>query len=364
MDYSRFNYVAQPEDSIPVDLLVPGIGPYDHYAIHWGYAPIPGAETPEDERPTLDEWARQQDTIPWFRFTTSGAPNDPEALTEAVGDADAVRSSTLGLLNLERVAGMLLEVGEKPGENYDLLDDLHENLIAQWGRYHGHVAAIVGGAYTQERYGTGARFEPVERERQREAVQFLSENALHVPGWLLDPEVLRRIEAEGAVERVRTQQMRVVGTLLDEDRLERLVEYEALAEDPGATYTLADLAQDLREGLWSELLGSGAVSVDVYRRNLQRGFLDLVDSRLFPPPQVGGPGGAPGPGPGGPGGPGGPQGPGPVLSDVRPMLRGELRWLGSRLDGAIARAANAMTRLHLQDLRDEVQRILEAEPRR
>jgi len=355
MDYSRFNYVAQPEDSIPVELLVPGIGPYDRYAVHWGYAPIPGAGTPEEERSTLDAWARQQDTIPWFRFTTSGAPNDPEALTEAVGDADAVQSSTLGLRNLERVAGMLLEAGERPGEDYELLEDLYDNLIAQWGRYHGHVAAIVGGAYSQEKYGTGPRFEPVERARQREAVEFLSQYALHVPDWVVDPDVLRRIEAEGEVERIRTQQMRVVNILLNEDRLDRLVEYEALASDPAQAYTLADLTQDLRTGLWSELLGGGAVNVDVYRRNLQRGFLDVVDTKLYPPPEADGPGGGPGP----------PQGSdGRVLSDVRPVLRGELRWIRDRLDNAIPRSANTMTRLHLQDLREEVERILSAEPRR
>ena len=49
MDYSRFNYTAQPEDKIPLADLVPGIGPYDKYATHWGYAPIPGARTPDDE---------------------------------------------------------------------------------------------------------------------------------------------------------------------------------------------------------------------------------------------------------------------------------------------------------------------------
>jgi hypothetical protein len=27
MDYSRFNYVAQPEDNVPVDLLIPKFGP-------------------------------------------------------------------------------------------------------------------------------------------------------------------------------------------------------------------------------------------------------------------------------------------------------------------------------------------------
>jgi len=40
MDYSRFNYVAQPEDKIAVKDLIPKIGPYDIWATKWGYAPI------------------------------------------------------------------------------------------------------------------------------------------------------------------------------------------------------------------------------------------------------------------------------------------------------------------------------------
>ena len=352
MDYSRFNYVAQPEDSIPVDLLIPRVGPYDHFAIGWGYRPIPGATTPEEEKPTLDRWAGAQDTIPWFRFTTAGAP-DPNALTEAVGDQDAVKSSALGLRNLKRVVDMLIPVAEKPGESYELLDDLYGNAISQWGRYNGHVAAIVGGAYTQERYGTGPRFEPVERERQHEAVMFLNQNAFDVPDWLLDTEILRRVEAEGTVDRIRTQQMRVLNSLLSDARMERLIEFEALAGSPDDAYTLADVMQDLRAGIWSQLQGTGPVAIDVYRRNLQRGFVDLVKNRLYPPP----------PPPDAPGGDDDDdeddeEAEGPVLSDVRPAFRGELRWLSERLAAALPRAADDMTGLHVQDLREEVERIL------
>ena len=72
MDYSRFNYVAQPEDEIDVEDLVPRIGPYDIWATAWGYTPIPGAKTSDDEKPTLDQWAREQDKTPWLRFSTAG----------------------------------------------------------------------------------------------------------------------------------------------------------------------------------------------------------------------------------------------------------------------------------------------------
>ncbi|HEY4671516.1 MAG TPA: zinc-dependent metalloprotease, partial [Gemmatimonadaceae bacterium] len=102
MDYSRFNYVAQPEDNIPVANIVPGIGPYDKYAIMWGYTPVPGARTSDEERPTLDQWSRMQDTIPWYRFSENNE-GGYGTLNEAVGDADPVKSTALGFKNLRRV---------------------------------------------------------------------------------------------------------------------------------------------------------------------------------------------------------------------------------------------------------------------
>src|SRR5207237_4775855 len=107
MDYSRFNYVAQPEDGIDVADLVPRIGPYDEYAVMWGYKPVPAAKTPDEERQTLDGWARRQDETPWLRFSTRKAMgSDPGEQTEAVGDADAVAATTLGVKNLDRVMNM------------------------------------------------------------------------------------------------------------------------------------------------------------------------------------------------------------------------------------------------------------------
>ncbi|MDP2957114.1 MAG: zinc-dependent metalloprotease [Longimicrobiales bacterium] len=350
MDYSRFNYVAQPEDNIPPDLLIPKIGPYDHYAVKWGYAPIPGARTPDEERPTLDAWARQQDTIPWLRFTTPDATNDPENNTEAVGDADAVKSTTLGMKNLDRVMDMLIRVSERPGESYDELEELYGEAVGQWGRYMGHVAAIVGGAYTQEKYGTGPRFTPLEKARQREAVRYLNVTAFQVPAMFRDEAILRRIEPEGQVARFRTQQQRVLTSLLSQPRLERLVEFESLAARPADAYTLADLMTDLRDGVWGEL-DDGSVRVDPYRRNLQRAFVEAVDRRLHPTEaELNRPATAFSPAPTPPWG-----------SDVRAVMRAELQDLDRLIQQAQGRAGDAMTRIHLRDLRMEIARVLSTE---
>jgi hypothetical protein len=349
MDYSRFNYVAQPEDEIPADLLIPGVGPYDRFAVMWGHKPIPGAQTPEEEWRTLDQWSRMQDTIPWFRFTTDDSPNDPASQTEAVGDADAVKSNSLGMKNLERVMGMLLQVAEKPGQDYSLLEELYSNAVAQWGRYNGHVAAVVGAAETQEKYGTGPRFDPVPREKQREAVRYLNRTAFQVPRMFLDPQILRRIEAEGIVGRIRRAQSGVLNSMLSEGRLNRMIEYEAI-DRPSESYTVADLLADLRQGVWTEL-DAGNVRIDVHRRNLQRAYLEAIERTLNPPrPPVGAlpVGTIPGS-----------QGPQRFESDVRPVLRGHLVELDRAVQSAISKAADGMTRLHLRDLHMEIEKLLD-----
>jgi hypothetical protein len=349
MDYSRFNYVAQPEDNIPVELLIPGVGPYDRFAVMWGHRPIPGATTPDQERGTLDHWARMQDTVPWFRFTTADATNDPGQVTEAVGNADPVRSTELALRNLERVMASLVRVAEQPGEDYAMLDELYGNAVSQWGRYMGHVSALVGGAESQERYGTGPRFEPVSRERQREAVRFLSQHAFHTPEYFLDREILRRIESEGVVSRIHQAQGRILADLLSPAKLNRLVEYAAL-ENPGSAYAVTDLLDDLRAGVWSELRAS-SVRTNVYRRNLQRAYLESAGLLLNPPAA---PAAASGPRAGPPA-----ARQATNSSDAVPLLRGELVELQRAVAAAIPRAGDRATRLHLEDLRHQIDRILD-----
>ncbi|HUF26798.1 MAG TPA: zinc-dependent metalloprotease, partial [Gemmatimonadaceae bacterium] len=256
------------------------------------------------------------------------------------------KSSGLGMRNLERVMGMLMDVAERPGQDYELLGELYDNVVAQWGRYNGHVAAIVGGARTQEKYGTGARFEPMPEAKQREALRYLNANAFRVPAFMLDRDVLFRIEAEGQIRRIRMAQAGVLNALFNENRLNRLIEYEALAARPTDAYTIAELLDDLRSGVWTELT-SGSVRIDVHRRNLQRAYLEAIDRTLNPPPP---PTNLP---------PGFPQPPARFQSDVRPTLRGHLQELDRAIANAIPRAADGMTRLHLRDLRMEIERLLD-----
>ena len=281
MDYSRFNYVVQPEDGVPAADLIPKIGPYDLFAIKWGYQPIAGATSPDAEKKTLDEWARQQDQTPWLRFSTSNsAGSDPGELTEAVGDADAIQATTLGLKNLERVGGMLLTATVKPGEPYDDLQLAYTRLLGQWVLEMNHVSAIVGGFDSQQKHGgqAGVLFTPIPKARQVAAVQFLNAHAFQTPAFLVRPDVLRRIEPAGALDRLRTAQQRVLASLLSSARVLRLVEREAI--DGAGAYGPTDFLADVRRGVWTELAGAAPVKIDAFRRNLQRAWLETLAERV------------------------------------------------------------------------------------
>ena len=351
MDYSRFNYVAQPEDGIAIEDLIPGIGPYDEFATMWGYKPIPSAKTSDAEKNTLNDWAKVQDTTPWLRFSTDGqAGSDPGDLTEAVGDADAVKSTTLGLKNLQRVAKLIgPATTTQNGDPYDDMAEIYGRMLGQWNLEMNHVAAIVGSYNSQQKHigQPGPRFVLMPKARQAEAVKFLNDNAFTSPTWQIDKDILRKIEPIGALNRIRNAQNSVLNNLLSSARFARLVEQSAL--DGDAAYQPTDFLADVRGGVWGEL-SAPKVTVDAYRRNLQRSYLDIANNKLNAPAQAA------------------PQGLPPGFAalfvtsgDERSFYRAELRAISAAAGSALARSSDKATRAHLESVRDQVGKILNPE---
>ncbi|MFZ1700455.1 MAG: zinc-dependent metalloprotease [Pyrinomonadaceae bacterium] len=349
MDYSRFNYVAQPEDNIAIEDLIPGIGPYDEWATMWGYKPIPNAKTPDAELATLNQWAMAQDTTPWYRFSTDGsAGSDPGELTEAVGDADAVKSSGLGLLNLKRVAKLIVPATttNEKGQPYDDLAEIYGRMLGQWTLEMNHVAAIVGGYNSQQKHvgQSGVKFNLIPRARQTEAVKFLNDNAFATPTWAIDKEILRRIEPVGALNRIRNAQNSVLNNLLSSSRFARLVEQQTL--DGTMAYEPTAFLADVRNGVWGEL-STPKVSIDAYRRNLQRAYLDIANAKLNAPAQAT-PQGLP-------------RGFAAMFissGDEKSFYRAELRAISASAGAALARTTDRATRAHLEGVRDQIAKIL------
>ncbi len=349
MDYARFNYVAQPEDHIPVEFLIPRIGPYDIFATRWGYAPL-RARTPDGERTALNILAERQNSVPWLRYSVSGNHDaDSGDETEAVGDADAVKATGLGLRNIRRTIPFLLAATQRSGEDNAQLAELYDRLLDQWALEMGHVVAIVGGSSAQEKYGDqpGPRFTPLPAARQRAAVAFIAANAFQTPRYFIDTGVLDRIEPEGTLRRLSAAESRVLTDLLDTDRLNRLVEYQVLSKGGEGSYTLGEMLLDVRHAVWSELTAN-RVTIDPFRRSLQRAYLALADGKLNSSPAtvivIGG---------------GRPPRTSTSNSDVRAVMRGELVDIDASLQSALSRASDRTTRLHILDARAEIKRILD-----
>jgi hypothetical protein len=344
MDYARFNYVAQPEDEGVC--FTPVIAPYDKYSIMWGYRPIIEAESSDDERTALDSWVKERYDDPMYYY---GGPSgiDPTSQTEAVGD-DAMRASAYGIANLKRIVPNLIDWSYQELEDYSELEELYGQVLGQWNRYMGHVATNIGGiVQTPKTYGQeGPVYEFVPEETQRRAMQFFAEQAFTPPTWMIDENILRRIENVGTVERMRTVQVRVVNLVLDPGRMQRLIEAEA--RNGADAYTLGEMLDGLRSAVWSEL--ATGRSIGVYRRNLQRGYLERMGWLMTEEP------------------PAAPSFFGARFattvnvpqSDIRPFVRGELETLKRDINRALARGGiDRATRLHLQDAVVRIDRILD-----
>ncbi|MEK6649933.1 MAG: zinc-dependent metalloprotease, partial [Bacteroidota bacterium] len=236
MDYGRFNYIAQPGDGASP---MPKVGPYDMFAVEWGYRPIFDAKTPDDERETLNRIAARQETEPYLRFGVSDA-NDPTVQTEDLGD-DAVKATTYGLKNLRAITKRLIPATTEAGKDYSTLREIYGEIWGQRNRELGHVANYVGGVIRTQRIAgqEGVVHTPVSRAKQKEAMTYLKKEGFTTPADFLAPEVLVLIEPTGSVDRVAAGHRSLLNILLNNDRMARLVNTTALTQKE-RPYTLSE----------------------------------------------------------------------------------------------------------------------------
>jgi hypothetical protein len=236
--------------------------------------------------------------------------------------------------NLERVAQMVLTATTtRAGEPFADLEEVYGRVLGQWALEMNHVAAIVGGYHSQQKHigQTGVRFQLIPRARQENAVRFLVDHAFKAPAWALNPEILRRIEPVGVLDRIETSQTRVLNSLLSSARVLRMVEQEAV--DGASAYAPLDFLADVRRGIWSEIYAGASAPVDAYRRNLQRAYVDTLSNRI--------------------------NGAQAQSDDARAFFRGELKTLDRDLETALPRQTDRATTLHIQDVRMQIARALD-----
>lgn len=347
---TRYNYAAQPGDGVPPERRM---GLWDQFAVLWGYRPIIGAESPEDELETLNEWIVERSDKPWFRFASAqfgmDVEWDPYRMTEGISD-DPVEAAVLGMKNLEIVVGNLMDWVLEEGDDYYELETHYLQALTQWNRYAEHAAAAIGGSWTHhKRYGEeGVVYTPIEREYQKKAMQFIDEYVLSTPSWALDFDMLRRLEHAGAVERIRAYQELAVQRLLNPARLARMIEHEAFLG--AVTYRPAEMLDDARAMIWREV--HEGEPIDTYRRNMQRAYIENAlyllyeaENEGWAPPRSGNLRVSSDLDP-------------PLAadlhieqSDMRPLIREQLHLLSKEISALLERGvSDRMTRIHLEDV--------------
>lgn len=193
MDYARFNYVAQPEDNIALEDLIPRIGDYDRFAIEWGYRYFPQFKTAKEEQEYLSKWVTEKrHENPQLNFGTETDSWDPRFQSEDLSN-DAIAANELGMKNLHRIADSLMS-WTKDDENYDRLQEMYLAIKSQHWRYITHAIRFVGGRYTENALrseGSNKGYVPVEKERQQRAMRFIEKYALTQLDWMFHNEAVK-----------------------------------------------------------------------------------------------------------------------------------------------------------------------------
>lgn len=349
MDYARFNYVAQPEDKVGPKGLYPRIGPYDKWAILWGYKMIPDTKSDEEDKKILNRWIIDSlKANPRLWFGGEGQNFDPRSQTEDLGD-NAVKASEYGILNLRRIILQLPVWTREESDVYENLDDMYTQLIGQFSRYMNHVTKNVGGIYETFKSveQPGDVYEPTPKSLQEQSVTFLHKQLFETPYWLLDKKILNKISSPSTGELIANTQGSILNSLLSTSRLFRM---DVMSDRFGKAivYGPDDLVTDLEKGIWKELGSTQAI--DPFRRNLQKQYVDILISLMNPAQPV-----IP---------PGLPRGlivffgADTKNTDIPSIARGHLVVLHNRISSSANISTDKLSKYHLQDLAEKIKQAL------
>lgn len=294
MDYNPHNINVQT-GVVQGDYAVIDIGPYDMWAIQFGY-------TPSDK--DAQELAKQS-ARPEHRFATdedTWGP-DPYARRYDMGsDPLTYAKEQVALAGVLREN--LLDRFVKDGEHWAKARQGYLVTLGMQTRGVSMMANWLGGAFVYRVHkgdpDAPAPLEVVPAEKQREALQFVIDSTFYDEAYGLTPEVLRYLTVEkwfddGGIsgltqdatwpvhDRVLGIQASAMTQLLNPVTLQRVYDNEFRVPAGEDALTLAELIQTVNHAVWSEVNGSPdrkhtarEPMISSLRRNLQREHIDRM----------------------------------------------------------------------------------------
>ena len=333
MDYARFNYVAQPEDRIATNDLIPRIGIYDEWAIEWGYRWMPAFKTAEEEKTYMNKWITKKLTEDKRFFFELGGFPDPRNNAEDLGD-DAVKAGHYGIKNLQYIAAHLSEWTKSANDDYSDFKSMYDAVQNQYKRYLTHVLTTVGHMYVTPRTieQGGAFFSFPSKEKIRSAIHFYNEELFRTPTWLINKDFFVMGVGGSVIELQRMQEW-TLHFLVHASMWNWLLFNET--NQPGdQSYNYDALLTDLDVEIWKELKEHKEISLP--RRNLQKIYVFKLLSGITLN-----------------------KGGDMEMLDYCTIVKDHIKQLYKKINVALPGYRDHVSKIHLEDLRDRLKDILD-----
>ena len=293
MDYTPFNIAPSGVKQGEYDMST--IGPYDYWAIEYGYREMDPASEPAELAKIASRSIEPQ--LAYATDEDAGVGKmfigiDPQVNRFDLGSDPLEyykRRMTLSRELWDRIENLKLA----PGESYERLTRSFVAGFLQVARIAPLAAKYVGGVdTTRDRAGTGRQlFEPTPASRQREAMRLIDQDFFQEGSFRFQPHFLGRLALDqfqrpanpdiSPSAAVFAVQKALLGELLSDPVAARLIDAPEKAPDPSKVLRLSELYDTLQSSIWSELKSGREISA--MRRNLQREHLRLVTAMLLHP---------------------------------------------------------------------------------
>jgi hypothetical protein len=297
MEYNAINIALNGERQGSYGMNT--LGPYDYWAIEYGYAEI----QPGEESARLQQIAGRN-AEPQLAYATdedSSFAIDPEANQADLGN-DPLNFARRRLILARELWDRWQSRDLKPGESYSVLRRTVMRGLIVIGQSSSTVAKYIGGVSTMRDHAGSARapLTPIAAAKQREALKIIESGLFSADSFRFKPEFMRRMQVDyldrndmygvglstpgvdySLTGQVLAIQRTVLDSLMSEAIAQRILDSEVKLDNPKAGFHLSELYESLHRSIWSELRSGQEISP--LRRNLQREHLGRVASALIRP---------------------------------------------------------------------------------
>ncbi len=296
MDYNGINIRMPGSGEIQGNYSSDGIGPYDFWAIEYGY-------TTGDLDKVLSRVSE-----PELAYATDEDTFGPDPRARRYDLAENPLDYANSQMELVRVIRKgLIDKFVKDGDSWSRARRGYLISLSTQMQSLSMMGNWVGSAYVYRDKkgdpGDRAPIEVVPAERQRAALRFVIDNAFNDEAFGITPELLahttvdkwwddfRTVFADSAMpihDRVMGMQASALTMLLNPQTVQRVYDYELFVPEDQDALTLAELMQTVTESIWTEV-GEKATKkyttrkpmISSLRRNLQREHLDRLIDMAF-----------------------------------------------------------------------------------